>query len=80
RQGQEVVDVTLTLTDQNAANWPHALASLIEQQATEPLRIGVMRHGEIQFNADDVVQNQVFSHHDSYSFNLSVIPATDEPT
>nr|AAP42509.1 chitinase B [Salinivibrio costicola] len=80
RQGQEVVDVTLTLTDQNVANWPHALASLIEQQANVPLRIGVMRHGEIHFNADDVVQNQVFSHHDSYSFNLSVIPATDEPT
>lgn len=71
--GQEVINQQLKITTQNQTNWQQALASQLNLDYAHLVQIGVQSQaGDITYNAQDVLTNEVFSSDENYTYALSV--------
>ena len=75
--GSELIDQTLQITAANENSWQVELASSLNQNYPELVQIGVEQaSGDIVFDSQNLVQNQVFTTSSDYAYNLSVSQGT----
>ncbi|MFC3031598.1 lytic polysaccharide monooxygenase [Pseudoalteromonas fenneropenaei] len=71
--GQELLSQLLTVTSANANNWGAELAQVINSQYGHVAQIGVKQgNGEIQFDSQNLLSNQVFVTDNNHTYNLTI--------
>ncbi len=76
--GQELFTQQLKVTAENQANWQQTFAELLNLNYAHLVKVGVRNsQGNVVFNAQDVLINQVFTTNENYSFALSIQAAPE---
>ncbi|NLS13627.1 Spindolin [Vibrio sp. SM6] len=74
-QGQEQVDLILTITETNQANWPATLAEQFNQATSSSWYIGIW-HDEMShymFDSANLYANQIWAPDNTFNYALSLI-------
>ncbi|CAM4243636.1 lytic polysaccharide monooxygenase [Pseudoalteromonas byunsanensis] len=76
--GKELVSTSLKVTDFNHGNWAEQLAQMLNLDHASIMQVGVKNSdGEITFDAQNLLSNEVFVSNSSYSYNLTLQSAPD---
>ncbi|WP_299004172.1 lytic polysaccharide monooxygenase [uncultured Shewanella sp.] len=78
--GQEQTDVTLGVTNNNLTTWPAVLAAQFNDTTEGEWYIGIWSEsmGHYMFDTTNIYANKVFAPNSHYSYQLSLIKATDD--
>ena len=73
--GQEIISELLPITAQNSQSWQADLAAKLNMDYALDIQVGVQdQNGNVQFDSQNLLSNQVFAAQSSHSFNLSIQP------
>ena len=71
--GKEVVSQSLRVNANNEANWQQQLAEKLNLNHANMVQVGVKQgSGEIVFDAQNILSNEVFVSHADYTYNLTI--------
>lgn len=71
--GKEVVSQSLRVNANNEANWQQQLAEKLNLDHANMVQVGVKQgSGEIVFDAQNILSNEVFVSHADYTYNLTI--------
>lgn len=76
--GQELINQSITITDQNIDHWQASFAELLNTNFSQQINVGVKDENDIiRFDGVNIFSNQVWSVNSDNSFALSVIPQSE---
>ena len=80
--GSEAIDMSYAITDDNLDNWAESLATTFNEGQEGKWYIGVWREnqGQYNFNSNNIYANKVYAPSTDYSYQLSLVKATDDPS